>query len=264
MEDNDLMPIQPGAQPFDFPGGPTAVLLVHGFTGSPAATRPWGEHLAEAGYTVRGPRLPGHGTRWQDMNLTTWQDWFAEVDRNFRELRAEHDDVFVMGLSMGGTLALRLAEVHGADVAGVVLVNPAVHSERRDRHALPYLARVLPGWPGIRNDIAKPGQDEVAYPRMPLKAALSLTDLWRVVRADIKRVTQPMLMFSSRVDHVVEPSNGDWIADRVQSRDFTRIYLEQSYHVATLDYDAPLIFRASQEFLARIAGARKHSSVEPA
>jgi carboxylesterase len=253
--DPDSMPILPGAQPFNFPGGPTAALLLHGFTGSPASMRAWGEYLAGAGITVRGPRLPGHGTRLQDMNMTTWQDWYAEADRSFRDLREQHDNVLVMGLSMGGTLALRLAEMNGHDVAGLVLVNPAVHTERWDRHLLPILQRFVGGWPGIRNDIKKPGQDEVAYPKIPMRAAHSLSQLWTVVRADIHLVDQPLLMFNSRIDHVVEPSNGDWITSHVSSGDFTRIHLEDSYHVATLDNDAELIFSESLRFTERIAAA---------
>jgi carboxylesterase len=247
------MPIVPGAQPFSFPGGPVAALVLHGFSGSPAGVRPWGEHLAEQGITVRGPRLPGHGTRWQDMNLTTWEDWYAEADRSFRELRATHEHVFVLGLSVGGTLTMRIAEQHGADVAGIVIVNPMVHTERFDRHLLPFLKLFVPGWPGIRNDIKKPDQDEVAYPVLPVKAVYSLQQLWGLVRADIDQITQPSLLFSSRVDHVVEPSNGDWIAEHIASTDFTRIMLEDSYHVATLDNDAPMIFQRSAEFIARVA-----------
>lgn len=247
------MPILPGAQPFNFAGGATAALLLHGFTGSPASMRGWGEYLAAAGITVRGPRLPGHGTRWQDMNLTTWQDWYAEADRSFRDLRADHETVLVMGLSMGGTLALRLAQFHGPDVAGLVLVNPAVHTERWERYVLPVLQHFVGGWPGIRNDISKPGQDEIAYSRVPMRAAHSLSQLWTAVRGDINLVTQPVLLFNSRVDHVVEPSNGDWVAEHIQSRDFTRIILEDSYHVATLDYDAELIFSESLRFAERIA-----------
>ena len=104
------MPLLPGAKPFFADGGPVGVLVVHGFTGSPQSMRPWAEHLAAAGHTVSLPRLPGHGTRWEDLQLTRWPDWYGEVDNAFRALRSRCDQVFVMGLSMGGTLSLRLAE----------------------------------------------------------------------------------------------------------------------------------------------------------
>jgi carboxylesterase len=138
------VPVQPGSEPFSFEGGKVGALMVHGFTGSPYSMRPWGSFLADAGLTVLGPRLPGHGTRWQEMNLTRWQDWYGEVERGFDTLRGRCDQVFVMGLSMGGTLALRLAEEKGDDLAGVVTVNAATprccrtspRSSRRSRRSV--------------------------------------------------------------------------------------------------------------------------------
>ena len=96
------MPVLPGAEPFEHAGGDVGVLLVHGFTGCPQSMRPWAEHLAAEGFTVSLPRLPGHGTRWQDLNLTRWTDWYAEAERALDALRRTCSTVFVMGLSMGG------------------------------------------------------------------------------------------------------------------------------------------------------------------
>ena len=248
------MAVVPGAEPWSADGDGTGVLVIHGFTGSPASVRPWAAELAGQGWTVRVPRLPGHGTRWQDMNLTTWQDWYAEVDAALADLRARCDRVFVMGLSMGGTLTLRLAEQHGAEIAGIVLVNPSVHTERIDRFALPVVQRFVASFPGISNDIAKPGQDEVAYDRLPLKAAYSLSQLWSVTKAGIASITQPVLLFRSLNDHVVEPSNAAYILANVSSTDVTEVVLPDSYHVATLDHDAPLIVRDSIAFVRRLVG----------
>src|SRR5437764_3515805 len=125
-EGTPVMPVMPGAEPFFQAGGNTGALLCHGFTGSPASLRPWADYLAAAGLTVSVPRLPGHGTTWREMAHTRWEDWYAEVDRAFEELRGQVDQTFVMGLSMGACLALRMAEVHGGEVAGLVLVNPSV------------------------------------------------------------------------------------------------------------------------------------------
>src|SRR5688572_15870547 len=141
--------VLPGAEPIDLPGGPVGVLLSHGFTGSTQSIRPWAEHLAAAGLTVSAPRLPGHGTRWQDMNKTRWSDWYGEVERAFDELRGRCDTVFVMGLSMGGTLVLRLAEERADQVAGVVIVNASLASERKDVKLAPLLSKVIPAFPGV-------------------------------------------------------------------------------------------------------------------
>jgi carboxylesterase len=253
------VPVLPGAEPFTAEGSGdlagVGVVLCHGFTGNPSSVRPWGEYLAEAGLAVAAPRLPGHGTRWQDMNLTRWEDWYGELDRTFEGLKSRCDTVFAMGLSMGGTLTLRLLQEHGADVAGAVLVNASLATERKDAKLLPLLAPVLASRPGVGSDIAKPTTAESAYDRVPLKAALSLSRLWKVVRADLGEITQPMLVFRSRNDHVVEPVSCRLLLEGVRSDSVQERVLERSYHVATLDYDAPAIFEGSLDFVRQHVGA---------
>jgi carboxylesterase len=249
------VPLQPGAEPYSHDGDRTGVLVLHGFTGSPQSMRPWAEHLAAEGFTVELPRLPGHGTRWQDMAVTRWEDWYAEADRALTSLRERCDEVVVMGLSMGGSLTMRLAENRPDEIAGIVLVNPAVHSERKDRHLLPFVRHVVKAFPGIVNDIKKPGQDEGGYDKLPLQPAYSLQQAWSTIKADIERITCPVLLLHSREDHVVEPSNSAWILAHLRSSDVTEVWLEDSYHVATLDNDAPLIFDLSTEFVRRLARA---------
>ncbi len=244
------MGVMPGAEPFAADGGDVGVVLSHGFTGTPQSLRPWAEHLAAAGLTVRLPRLPGHGTRWQDLNDTRWPDWYGEVERAFDDLRGRCRQVFAMGLSMGGTLVLRLAEQRPADVAGLVLVNPSLGTERKDlKHALPVLHRVVPSLAGIGSDIRRPGVTELAYDRTPLRALHSLTGLWPLVAADLGRITAPVLTFRSRVDHVVEPLSGRLLRAGASSTEVTEVILEESYHVATLDHDAPAIFAGSLDFV---------------
>ncbi|MGK5113448.1 alpha/beta hydrolase [Geodermatophilus sp. CPCC 205506] len=245
--------VRPGAEPFAFPGGPggsgTGVLLVHGFTGSPFSMRPWGEHLAAEGFAVRAPLLPGHGTRWQDCNLATEQDWVDAVTGGLDALTAECDRVVVAGLSMGGTLAIRLAELRPDDVAGLVLVNPSLLTERLDAKLLPLLARLTPSWKAIADDIKKPGVTELAYPKLPTRAVLGLRRLWTATRADLGRVTAPLLVFRSVTDHVVEPASVRVLLAGVSSTDTAEVLLEDSYHVATLDNDAPRIFADSVDWI---------------
>src|SRR5690242_2839077 len=169
--------------------------------------RPWGLHLAGEGFGVAVPRLPGHGTTWQECNRTRWADWYGEAERSFEKLRADCDQVVVGGLSMGGSLALRLAADLGRDVSGLVLVNPAVATARKDVKLLPVLQHVVPSFPGIADDIKKEGVQEHGYTRTPLKAAASMMAGWKALREDLPRVTQPLLMFLSDVDHVVDPSS---------------------------------------------------------
>ena len=248
-------PVLPGAEPVDLPGGPVGVLLSHGFTGTTQSIRPWAEHLAAAGLTVRAPRLPGHGTTWQEMNGTGWDDWYGELERAFLDLRGRCESVFVMGLSMGGTLALRLAELHGDGVAGIVVVNSSLASERREAALAPLLSRVVPSLPGVGSDIKKQGVQELAYARVPLRAFASLRRAWPVVRADLARITCPVLVYRSSVDHVVEPVSGRALLEGLAGGTVEERVLEDSYHVATLDNDAPAIFDGSLAFVRAHAAA---------
>jgi carboxylesterase len=225
------------------------VLVCHGFTGSPVSMRPWADHLVEQGWSVRLPLLPGHGTHWRDANKTTWHQWYAEVERAYEDLKSRCDKVFAVGLSMGATLVLRLAEVHGDGLSGIVVVNPTVSMPPRDAFLLPVAGRILSNFPAIGNDIKKPGMSEGAYDRTPLKAARSLTDLQRVVRTDLARVTQPLLLLHSADDHVVPPVNSAIVYAGVGSADKREIVLTDSYHVATLDHDAEKIFAESVSFI---------------
>lgn len=247
-------PVQPGAEPFRHDGSRTGVLLCHGFTGSPASLRPWAEQLAAVGLTVRLPLLPGHGSHWRDLALTRWPDWYLTVERELSDLTEHCDHVFVMGLSMGGTLSLRLAQQHPDSVSGIVLVNPSLHRRRPEMRLVPYLRHVVPSVAGIGSDIKMGGQDEEAYSRTPLQALHSLTELWADVAANLPRVTCPVLVLASDEDHVVDPSNAVDVVEGVAAADVSLVPLHDSYHVATLDYDAPLIVDQSLAFVRRLTG----------
>ena len=242
-------PVLPGAEPIDLPGGPVGVLLSHGFTGTTQSMRPWAEHLSDAGLSVSAPRLPGHGTTWQDMNTTGWDDWYGELERSFDALRTRCETVFVMGLSMGGTLTLRLAEQRADQVAGIVVVNTSLASDRKDARLAPVLAKVVPSFPGVGSDIKKQGVTELAYTRVPLRAFVSLRRAWPVVRADLAKITCPVLVYRSSVDHVVEPVSGRALLEGLAGGSVEERVLENSYHVATLDNDAPAIFEGSLAFV---------------
>ncbi|MGY0487011.1 alpha/beta hydrolase [Streptomyces sp. WG-D5] len=247
------MPVLPGAEPYRHDGGEVGVLLCHGFTGSPQSLRPWAEYLAARGLTVSLPLLPGHGTRWEDLSVTAWQDWYAEVDLALRELTERCSQVFVCGLSMGGALALRLAAKHGDDIAGVVVVNPGNKVHGLSAYALPVARHVVRTVKGITSDIAKPGGIEIGYDRVPLHAAHQLRMFFRIVDRELPQVTQPLMVLHSVNDHVVPPADSARVLGRVSSTDVTEILLEQSYHVATLDHDADRIFEESHAFFGRLA-----------
>ena len=252
------MPTLPGAEPLFFDGGGVGVLLCHGFTSTPQSLRGWAESLAERGYTVSLPLLPGHGTRWTELAVTSWEDWYAAVERELSFLSGRCAQVYVCGLSMGATLALRLA-AHHRQVAGLVLVNPAMTLPRTQRALLPLARHVVRTVPGLVGDIARAHTQELGYPRVPVAAAHSLHQLFRTVRRELPRVVQPLLVLHSRTDHVVPPEDTELVLNEVSSANVSEVVLEKSLHVATLDHDAERIFTETHAFIDRRT-ARKTAS----
>jgi carboxylesterase len=243
----------PGAEAFRFEGGPIGFLLQHGFTGCPASMRPFGQFLSQHGYSAIGPRLPGHGTTWQDLETTVWQDWEREAENALKDLAARCSTVVAVGLSMGGALVLHLGAKHPDKLQGVVAINADV---RRPELALASVLRLFTrSTKGVGNDIKKPGQDEIVYARVPLRAAIQLGKFYKTVQGELPEMRLPMLVFSSTEDHVVKPSNSAYIMDRAGSSQKELIRLTDSYHVATLDNDAPKIFERTVEFAGSLAGS---------
>ncbi len=245
-------PLSIPARPELTGGRRVGVLLSHGFTGSPASIRPWAEHLGAQGYGVQVPRLPGHGTTWQELNTLSWDDWYGEIARVFDQLCLDHDAVVVGGLSMGAALVLRVAADHPDRVAGVVVVNPIVATKRWDVKLLPVVKHLVPSFPAIGNDIKKSGGNEHAYDRTPLKAIHTMFRALKPLIADLPRITAPLLLFRAPEDHVVDGASLPIITSRVSSSEVIERSLPESYHVATLDNDAQQIFEESAEFIAKV------------
>ena len=229
------------------------VVLLHGFGGRLDAVRPWADHLREAGHQVETPLLPGHGTTWQDHARTTWADWYGHLVEVFERLRDEHEHVVVGGLSLGGSLCLRLAADRLEEVAGVMVVNPAVEMHRRLGWLTPVLKHVVPSVPAaVRDDIKEPGTTERSYERTSVRAGHSAMQAMGPLREALPRITAPLLYFRSAEDHVVSDRSHQIVLGAVSSRDTTLHVLRDSYHVATLDHDAPLIHQASSTFVERV------------
>jgi carboxylesterase len=246
-------PVLPACEPFRFDGGPVGILLQHGFSGCPASMRPMGEWLAERGFSVVGPRWPGHGTAWQDLGAHAWTEWERTSADALTELASRSTTVLAAGLSVGGAMALHLAARHPERIDGVVAINALVR--RPDLNLAPLMAPFVRSVKAVGNDIKKPGQDEMCSERIPTKAAAELGRFLRVVDEELPRMTRPLLVFSSDQDHTVKPSNSHRIAARCGSDRTDLVRLSNSYHVATLDHDAPAIFERVAEFARSLSGA---------
>lgn len=225
------------------------VLLVHGFTGSPASMRPWGEFLHSKGYTVRVPLLPGHGTRPENLNKVKWQEWPAKVEFELSELRKSCDVIFLVGLSMGGGTVLNVAASHNEILAGVILVNPMIHVKGVPVELAFFLSRLQKMRTSVGDDIKRPGITEWGYDALPTRGVYQLLKMLRITRRNLKNITVPVQLFHSVEDHTLPVTNTEIILDEIGSLNKSRIELVNSYHVATMDYDQELIFQNSLTFI---------------
>lgn len=229
------------------------VLLLHGFTGSPASMRPWAEYLNSAGYTVRVPLIPGHGTKWQDLNHVRWQAWPERAERELDLLKSECDRVFIFGLSMGGANTLHVTAKRAAEISGIVLVNPMIHISDPTIVFIDIIKHITPRRPSVGDDIKKPGVTEWGYDALPLKGVAQLNRFLKRTRKALSKVKVPTLLFHSVEDHVLPVSNTEIIMREIGAAEKERVELGNSYHVATLDYDAPIIFERSNRFIEELS-----------
>ncbi len=242
-------------KPASFHQGPTGVLVLHGFTGSPQSVRPLALRLAEAGHSVELPLLPGHGTKIEDMVPTRFDDWYKTASAAYAELAGRCEQVVVAGLSMGGTLATILAIEH--EPAGLIAINPQI-TPPPDAVVDVIKGLVDEGVatiPAIGGDIAKENVEELAYAATPVSALMSFIERCQTLEAELPQVTCPVLLFTSPQDHVVDPVSSDALAANV-SGPVERVVLERSFHVATLDHDAKLIEDRARAFVAELAGKK--------
>ncbi|TLS35437.1 alpha/beta hydrolase [Pseudalkalibacillus caeni] len=233
------------AEPFYFEGNQVGVLVLHGFTGSTQSMRFLGEEIASEGYTVCGPRLKGHGTHYEDMERSTYEEWIKSVEEGYNWLLERCDQVFITGLSMGGTLTLYLAENH-SEVKGIMPINAAIHLPDLEQMRGKEEPRFLDA---IGSDIKAPGVSELAYEKTPTKSIQEILKLMEVTKENLSKIEMPALIFRSSEDHVVPPENSTTIHKGISSERKEIVDLKNSYHVATLDNDKELIASRCKEFI---------------
>ena len=247
------------AEPFYYPGNSTGCLLIHGFTGAPTEMRPLGEFLADQGYSVLGPRLAGHGTQIEDMNRMTWGDWSNSVLDGWHLLQPLTDKIFILGLSMGGVLALYHASFLPA--AGVVSLSTPFQIEPSLRLTfLPLLSNFIPYAEKGKSDWQDPEAVEAhfSYARYPTKAILQLNKLLEDMRKSLPKVTMPALLMHAIKDAGVIPENMDLIYKNLGTaqEDKKKILLKNSGHVVTRDMEKELVFKSIHEFIQQVLGSQ--------
>lgn len=225
------------------------VVLVHGYTGTPASMRPWAEYLNQQGYTVRVPLLPGHGTKPEDLSEIKWQQWPEKVESELEELQKNCKKIFICGFSMGGGTTLHLATKRSDEIAGIILVNPMIHLPFIGTKLAYVLSRLKKYRSSVGDDIKRPGVTQGGYDVMSTEGIYQILQMLKYTRANLHKVSVPMQLFHSVYDHTLPASNSKIVMKRVGSVTKERIELTNSFHVATLDYDAEIIFEKSRIFI---------------
>lgn len=243
---------------FEVAGGRVGVLLIHGFTGSVAETRPMGAYLAERGLTVHCPLLPGHGTEPEDLTRISWQVWADEVESALHELQTRCDSVFVGGLSLGSLLTLWLGARH-PDLAGLIAMAPAISVQNRLIPAtllLRYLFKYNPLGPMGEDDLGDPqGVERVwCYDETPLWGASQVYLLQRRVRRALPQIQLPILIVQGRRDMHLDPRAAQLLHDSVASTDRTVVWMERSGHNLLIDGERESVWELSYAWMMDRAG----------
>lgn len=256
--------IIPTAEPFLFPGGPVGCLLVHGFTGTPKEMRWLGEYLATQGYSVLGVRLAGHATNIEDMIRTHWEDWLASVEDGYRLLSGVANQIYVIGLSLGGILSMTFASgryTPGCPIAGVVAMAAPQHLPI-DQRLVPALKvislfkKTNPKGPSDWQDKAAE-QLHTAYDNDPIKGGLELNLAIYEMYAGLPEVTAPVLLIYSKDDQTVRPEekHAELIYEKLGSLKKQLIWIEKSGHNLTRDLQRETVFKAVAGFITEISGS---------
>ncbi|MFS0594257.1 alpha/beta fold hydrolase [Cytobacillus horneckiae] len=234
-----------GAESFFYNGSDTGILIVHGFIGTPQSVKFIGQSFAKLGYTVYAPRLAGHGTNIYDLEKCTYEDWLNSVVEAYKRLKKQCGKVYCIGQSMGGTLTLLLAE-RFKELAGIILINTALsipaYNYLKNGTNLNYIDEGLP-------DIKDPSVYEITYSRVPINAVREIQKLMKLAPGSIKNIECPALCFKSIEDHVVPHENTDRIFRELPTGNKWLRVLNESYHVATMDYEKDRIIEDSHEFI---------------
>ena len=237
----------PGAEPFLFPGNRTGILLVHGFTGSPAAMREMGKYLNEThGYSTLGIRLPGHGTQVDDLRRPAWRDWIAAVEDGLNLLKGLSDTIFVAGISMGGVLTLIAAQRYPIRAA-IALSTPYGIQDWR----IPFMRPLSLFVPKFKKPGAVGIAAETSYSFFVTHAIAEASGLAKIMQAGLPQINIPVLLIQSHKDRMIEPNALDLLYERLGTLQKEKLWLEKSGHVITLDVEREIVFDRVAEFIQK-------------
>ncbi len=250
---------QLNAKPIYLEGGEAGVLLLHGFTGTPECFDYLAKNLNKAKFTVLAPLLAGHGTHYEHLEKTRWEDWYASAERAFLDLKGRCRSVMLAGLSLGGLLSIHLASHHRASVRALGLmatplfldgflvkgVFPAIWKTPL-KHFYKYQNKYL-----VSINDPRARRRYQAYKKIPVASVATLFDFQKIVRQELKHLHQPTLIIHSILDETVPYGNLDYIKAIVASEEVKTVTLKKSNHIITVDYEKDVVAKQLTRFFKK-------------
>ena len=241
--------------PIVLPGGSTTVVLVHGYSGSPAELGLLADSLQREGYGVECPLLVGHGTCLEDLMPVDPDQWLKQIEAVVDRLQHEGQSVVVGGLSLGAILALQVARRRPC-IQGVITYSPPIISGDPRALVAPLLARLLTSVPRPADDFVDPTTAERiwTYNRWPSRCSVKVLELIAETRRHLAEVTQPLLVMASRLDRVITARGVNHLRQRVSSPSVKLQWLENSGHLITTDAEWRTVADVTADFIRRLCG----------
>ncbi|MCK5796565.1 MAG: alpha/beta fold hydrolase, partial [Deltaproteobacteria bacterium] len=229
-----------------------AVLLLHGFTSSTDTVDGLIPYLDAEGIRYERPILRGHGTRYHDLRGVKARDWYVDAKHALLKLQNEGYHVIVVGLSMGGLVALDLAMHHPDAIAGVVTVAAALKFADPLSHLTPLLAKVIRYWPSPEayND-PECAKKNTNYPKFATDAFAELYHYAHRIAERLPEVHVPLRILQSKKDQVVAPEAANIIYEKVSSPRRGIVWFEKSGHEMMQDLEAEQVFVEIMDFVSR-------------
>ena len=239
-----------GAEEFLLKGGSEGVLLIHGFTGSPAEMILLGKFLNRAGFTVLGVRLAGHGTNERNLMKTTNEDWLNSVLDGYKVLQGLCEKIFVVGHSMGGLLTLKLAYLRKVEkivtLAAPILIDENLHLEDLPpRSECKDFCLIKPH----RNFRNVPPAANKGYRKMPFISVHELVNLLEEVKLLLPKITTPILIMHGLEDHTAQPKSANFIEEKISSTVKKKIFMPNCGHLLPLIETRYFVFVEVMNFL---------------
>ena len=240
-------PVKPGNEEFML-GNSTeiGVLLTHGFEASPHEVRELAQFLADRNMTVYVVRLRGHGTDIKELDNIKWNDWYNDYENGFNELSKKTKKVVVAGHSLGGALALYLAEQK--DTAGVVsLASPIGLNDKRAEYA--WLIKYFKKYEA-RNITEE--EKKYNYGSYSAQGVEQLVEFIKSYKKDLSKITEPILIIQLSNDTKIDSNSASYIYQTVKSRDKTIVVINATGHGLFDGNYKNMVYKEIYNFVKRI------------